>query len=201
MLRVSFLKFRFNLFLLTGLIFALFVVGGCGLLDRIQGLKRDSQLIYSENSLPPEDSSSVLQREEKVKVTLYFKDKEGRFLVPQVQEITKVPGIGRAALDALCEGPVDADLLPSLPDGAKVRDLNIRPDGTCIVDLNLAATKISDQDPKTEALAVYAVVNTLTEFPTVKSVQILIEGQVQKTLAGHIPIDEPLLRNLTFVKK
>jgi hypothetical protein len=30
-------------------------------------------------------------------------------------------------------------------------------------------------------------------------VQILVDGQKKDTLAGHIPIDEPMLRNLTFV--
>jgi germination protein M len=50
-------------------------------------------------------------------------------------------------------------------------------------------------------MAVYALVDTLTEFRNVKRVQILVDGQKKDTLTGHIPIDEPMLRNLTFVNK
>ncbi len=195
-------KLRLRLAVLAGLIFALLVTGGCDLAERLQGFKQGRAPVQSED-LPDflsEDVSPVPEEQEKTEVTLYFKDQEGRYLVPESREIVKVPGIARAALEALCRGPLSGDLMPSLPAGTGVQDLNIRPDGVCIVDLNQAVTKIPGQDPKAEALAVYTLVNTLTEFPTVERVKILVDGQLRETLAGHIPIDEPLLRNLTFVK-
>lgn len=148
--------------------------------------------LAADVTVPPE--------QEMVKVVLYFLDADGRYLVAEAREIPKVEGIARAALDALCEGETEGELSSALPPGAEVLDLNIKPDGSCVVDLNLEATKIPGDDPRAEALAVYSVVNTLTEFPTVKSVQILVEGQNRKTFAKHIPVDTPLLRNLSFVK-
>lgn len=194
-------RLRLGFLVLAGLLFALLATGGCDLTERLRGMTQGRAPAQSE-SLPdllPEDLGSPPEGE-KTQVTLYFTDQAGRYLVRETREIVKVPGIARATLEALCAGPAGKDLRPSLPAGTEVRDLNIRSDGLCIVDLNLAATKIPGQDPKAEALAVYAVVNTLTEFPTVERVKILVEGQLRKTLAGHIPVDEPLLRNLTFVK-
>ncbi|NPV28934.1 MAG: GerMN domain-containing protein [Firmicutes bacterium] len=195
-------RLRLGFLVLAGLLFALLATGGCDLAERLRGMKQGRAPAQSE-SLPdllPEDLGAPPEGPEKTKVTLYFTDQAGRYLIRETREVVKVPGIARAALEALCAGPAGKDLRPSLPAGTEVRDLNIRPDGLCIVDLNRAATKIPGQDPKAEALAVYAVVNTLTEFPTVARVRILVEGQLRKTLAGHIPVDEPLLRNLTFVK-
>jgi len=120
-------------------------------------------------------------------------------LVPVTREIPKVTGIARATLEALFESKEEGNLRSPFPAGAKVKDLNIKPDGTCVIDLNLDATKLPEDDPKEEALAVYSIVNTLTEFSTVQKVQIMVEGQVNKTFAGHIPVDLPLMRNLSYV--
>ncbi|MDH7576876.1 MAG: GerMN domain-containing protein [Bacillota bacterium] len=196
-------RFLLSCLVLVGLVSALLVTGGCDLAEKLQGFKQNRAPAQSEENLPdlfPEDIGTLAEEPEKTSVSLYFKDEEGRYLVRETQEIVKVPGIARATLQALCEGPAGTALKPSLPAGTELRELNIRPDGTCIVDLSRAVTEIPGQDPKAEALAVYAVVNTLTEFPTVERVKILVEGQLRETLAGHIPIDEPLLRNLTFVK-
>jgi len=48
-----------------------------------------------------------------------------------------------------------------------------------------------------ESLMIQAIVNTLTEFPEIKSVQILVNGEVVESIGGHIFIAEPLSRNNT----
>ncbi len=193
---------RVRLLLLAVMVGTLLVLGGCNLSERLHSFK-GSRAQVQPGDLPEmtNELDSMAKPQEMTKVVLYFKDSDGRCLVPERQEIPKVTGIGRAALEALCRGPVSKDLKPSLPAGTEVRGVNVKSDGTCVVDLNQAATKIPGQDPKAEALAVSAIVNTLTGFPTVKKVQILIEGQIKKTLAGHIPIDAPLPRNMAFVKE
>ncbi len=194
--------FRLRLVLLAIMITALLAVGGCNLAEKLQALQGKSPVQSSGlpdlamggmDNLPPQV--------EKTKVTVYFKDKEGRYLAPFTEEIDKAPGIAKAAVDALCRGPAQGvELTPSMPVGIQVRAVNIKTDGTCVIDLTVPALT-GNLTPKEETLAVYAVVNTLTEFRNVTRVQILVDGQQKKTLAGHIPIDDPLLRNLTFVKK
>ena len=45
-----------------------------------------------------------------------------------------------------------------------------------------------------EAYLVEAIVNTLTEFPEIESVQILVEGEAVESIGGHIYIRNPLRR-------
>jgi germination protein M len=186
--------------ILAVLVFALLVMGGCSMKERWGSGKQDQMQVQENLEDLLSEEVAIPPQQEMAKVTLYFKDSEGRYLLPKTREVPKVTGIARAALEALCAGETEGDCSPVLPPGSEVLDLNIKPDGICVVDLNLAATKISENDPRAEALAVYAIVNTLTEFPTVQSVQILVEGQNRKTFAEHIPVDTPLLRNLSFVK-
>lgn len=179
----------------------LLVTGGCQLTEKMQSLKEGKTALEEEDfpGLAPEDFKLQDTEQETTQVTLYFKDADDH-LVSETREIAKVSGIARAVLDELCKGPLTPDLQPCLPEGTVLRDINIQPDGLCIVELSEEASKIADQNPRSEALAVYSVVNTLTEFPTVERVQILVAGQVVETLAEHFPVDEPLLRNLSFVK-
>jgi germination protein M len=192
---------RLRVTLLVVLVAAFLLLGGCNLTDQIKALKGDKPQTQADlPSLGPAGTQTAVKPPEKLKVTLFFRDPSGSYLVAKTEEIDKVPGIARATLSALCQGPTVSDCRASLPTGSGVRDLNVKSDGLCVVDLNQSVANLAEKDAKSEALAVYSVVNTLTEFSTVKKVQILIGGQVQKTLAGHIPIDEPLLRNLTFVR-
>ncbi|MEW6400002.1 MAG: GerMN domain-containing protein [Bacillota bacterium] len=52
-----------------------------------------------------------------------------------------------------------------------------------------------------EALAVAAIVNTLTEFPDIRQVQILVEGRKVESLAGHADVSRPLTRNERLIKR
>jgi hypothetical protein len=49
-------------------------------------------------------------------------------------------------------------------------------------------------------LTVYAIVNVVTaNLPTVRRVQILIDGQEADTLAGHIDLRRPLERDVSLI--
>ena len=52
-----------------------------------------------------------------------------------------------------------------------------------------------------EILTVGAIVNTLTEFPDVEKVQILVEGKKVSTLFGHLDVSDPLSRSPGIIKK
>lgn len=45
-----------------------------------------------------------------------------------------------------------------------------------------------------------AVVNTLTEFPGVEQVQILVEGKRVDTLYGHLDVYDPMSRSPGIIK-
>jgi hypothetical protein len=52
-----------------------------------------------------------------------------------------------------------------------------------------------------ETLTVYAIVDALTvNLPAITRVQILVDGKEVDTLAGHIDLRRPLVRNLDLVE-
>ena len=52
-----------------------------------------------------------------------------------------------------------------------------------------------------ELLSIYAVVDALTtNLPSVKSVQLLVDGKEVETLAGHVDLGRPLEKNLEIVE-
>jgi len=125
---------------------------------------------------------------QKVKVKLYFARRQGHGLGVEEREIIKVTGIARATIEELLKGPRDPDLKSALPAGTRLLDINIKPDGTCIVDFNSRIREVSGS--KAEALAIYSVVNTLSQFPTIKRVSFMVEGEPVESVGGYISTAE-----------
>lgn len=72
--------------------------------------------------------------------------------------------------------PQDAKMDDVVPIGTKVRSLKIEQDGTAYADFTRELAK-KGQGSYGEMMLCYAITNTLTEFPEIKRVQILIEGK------------------------
>ena len=81
-----------------------------------------------------------------------------------------------------------------VPIGVKVRSLKIDKDGTAYADFSKELAK-RGQGSYGEMMLCYAIVNTLTEFPEIKRVQILVEGEKVISLSGHMDVEDPLMRN------
>ena len=69
------------------------------------------------------------------------------------------------------------------------------------VDFSTTLKLACDYDAAKESIFIYAIVNTLTELKTIKKVQILIDGEVQETLCGHLSIEKPLLPNPGIIQR
>ena len=85
------------------------------------------------------------------------------------------------------------------PKGTKIRTMKLE-NGIAYVDFSKEITNVP-QGSYTELMLTTAIVNTLTEFPEIKKVQILIEGKKIASLKGHTDILDPLERNITLLKK
>jgi hypothetical protein len=103
-------------------------------------------------------------------------------LAPVLRTVPETKGVARAAMNALLAGPKGAELEASpamhsgIPDGTRLLDIAIA-DGTATVDLSpeYHGAKATFQGATADAQVVY----TLTQFPTVKRVRILVEGASQ----------------------
>ncbi|MFZ3170604.1 MAG: GerMN domain-containing protein [Carboxydocellales bacterium] len=133
---------------------------------------------------------------EKVQVVLYFTSRDEQMLVKEVREIPKVESIARATIEQLLNGPTPgSQLVQTIPEGTKLLDINIRPDGLAIASFSSELKAKHTGGSASEGNTVYAIVNTLTQFQSVQRVQILIDNQIVETLAGHLDISQPLERN------
>ncbi len=128
-------------------------------------------------------------------VTIYLVQAEPTefHLVPVERKIGG-PASPEAALQALLNGPLEQEeLYSSVPITAKLRSLTVQ-EGLATADFSAHLVEDFNGGALLESYLVAAIVNTLTEFPHIDQVQILVEGQVVESIGGHILVNRPLRR-------
>lgn len=203
------LNFRMKKILCLLLFLALLglFAAGCSAVDTLTSLKarfageQEPVMEDSQETEFLETESEAGLPEETREVVLYFSDPEGKALVAEERTIPKVEGIARETIKELISGPhPESGLLGTIPEGTALRDINIRPDGLAIVDFSKELITNFNGDSTSEILTVYSIVNTLTQFDTVKEVQILVDGQVVETINGHVDVSEAMARDENIIK-
>jgi spore germination protein GerM len=134
-------------------------------------------------------------------VLLYFTDQSGANLVAEERTIKKVEGIGRAVMQELLKGPIQPELSEALPINTQLLDINIKDDGLAIVDFSQELAEGLAESSSAERMAVYSIVNTLSQFPTVERVQIRVEGKNVNTLKGAVRLDQELTEDASLIKE
>jgi len=141
----------------------------------------------NEDLIPVDESQPSV---DKISVKLYFQDTAKSKLVVEERSIGKAEGIARETMQELLKGPSQKDCLSVFPSGTKLLDINVKPEGLCIVDLSGEANKVSNK--KQGELMVQATANTLSQFPTIKEVSFLINGEKVNALGGLVDIAQPV---------
>lgn len=179
---------------------------GCGLVDKLISLKHDldeepeislQQEEYQEFDQWIAQEPATESSGEEFKIVLYFSDQLGQQLVKEERIIKKEEGIGRLTINELIKGPdLTSDLLPTIPENTILLDINVKQDEQlAIVDFSKALVDNHMGGSSGEIMTVYSIVNTLTQFPTVEHVQILVNGEYAETIAGHIDISKPISKS------
>jgi len=137
--------------------------------------------------------------EEMVEVNLYFSDSQAMYLVPEKRKIPQTTSLARQVVVELIKGPENFGLYPTIPEGTQINEVYIA-DDIVYIDLSEEIFKNHPGGSSGELMTVYSVVNTLTEIPPIRSVQILVGGNETKSLAGHIDVSMPLLRDENWIK-
>ena len=145
------------------------------------------------------DKQQAAEGQQKVAVALYFADQNGDYLISEQREITMQQGLARATVQELIDGPRTKGLSRTIPDGTKLKDINIE-EGLCTVDLSREFRDNHWGGSSGELLTVYSLVDTLTQFSTIERVEVLVEGQKIDTLAGHMDLSAPVYRNSEIIK-
>jgi germination protein M len=127
-----------------------------------------------------------------------------------VRQIKPDNSLFKKAVEELIKGPESNDLYPTIPSDVKVNSVEIS-DDTAIVDFSKEIITNIDEIPHsstTETLAIYSIVNTLTEFEEINKVKITIEGRDSGQINGfyiedfwgHLGIYEEFTRNEEIIK-
>ncbi|MBC7082258.1 MAG: hypothetical protein PWR07_679 [Bacillota bacterium] len=137
-----------------------------------------------------------------IEVTVYY----GRttltdsYLVPVRATIPAGTDAMRGALELLAKGPApETGLERLIPEGTRVLGVSTSGD-LATADFSREIRTRFPGGSRTEELLVWSIVNTLTEFPGIARVQILIDGKREESIGGHVGIDAPLERNPGLIR-
>lgn len=193
-------------FLITIVVLAGLLVWGC-FKDNVKDYLPEIGGKPAANTVVKQDSKDTKKPVEPVpakeKLVVYRASSEGtEELLPEVVVVNKSGKPGpEQALIALCSTkPQSGKYADVIPVGTKVLGLTVQKDGTAVANFSKELGR-RGQGSYNEMMAVYAIVNTLTEYPEIKQVQILIEGEKRIMLGSHMDIEEPIKRNSTLFKK
>lgn len=145
-------------------------------------------------SVPTETAGE--ETAETMTTVVYYQDNYG-YLVPVAREIPLEDGIARATLSLMVKSLYNdmeaarLGLRTVLPEGTEM-ELDIS-NGVASIDLSDEVTKLADA--QSESVMVSAIVQTLTEFDTVDSVHITVEGQALEKLPNGTVISGNLTRS------
>jgi spore germination protein GerM len=139
-----------------------------------------------------------------ITATLFYATEEGESLVGVRREVVLAEGVvaqGREILAAQLQ-PAPAPYISAIPAGTTLRAFYATDRGDAFVDLSREVSTGHSGGSLAELLTVHAVVNAVTEnLPAIKRVQILIDGREVDTIAGHVDIRRPLIRDLSLVRQ
>lgn len=136
-------------------------------------------------------------------ITLFFADERGDGLMREGREVdtdSDPAALIESVLDELISGPV-GDYGPVVPDATLVRGVTLQGD-RAVVDFGREFYDDLPAGSSAEMIAVYAIIDTIAvNFPQVKQVGFLKEGQPVDTIKGHLDLRQPLSPDFSLEKK
>ena len=113
---------------------------------------------------------------EKVELRLYFASEDGTKLVPVFRSVVYNSNISmeKLAVEQIISGPNTDIAYPTISKDAKINSINVK-DGVCYVDFE--SDFQNGTNPVTAEVAIYSIVNTLTELPNINKVVFSVNGK------------------------
>ena len=178
-------KSDFRIFRTGCLLLLIFLLSGCTKQDKPSGL-----------SDPEIDAAAVVnlyEGEDRIEAVLYFADQEMTCLKAEKRAISMplTESFPVCLVNALMQGPSSNNLSGILPETGTVLSAQIR-DGICFLNLAEDCFETYIGTDLQEKLAVFSIVNTITQLPAVDQVQILKNGERCTYYYASVQIDEPL---------
>ena len=155
---------------LTLLLFA-FVISGCD---------NENKPLVKPSDQKVEDKKN----EKEVSFIVYRVDKTEEWLIPEkhINKIAEKENVYKVVLETLVnKKPTSEGTINIFPEKTKIIAVTLE-NGLATVNLSKEIMKNETGGSLYELLAITSIVNTLTEFPEIKKVQILVESRKYETL-------------------
>lgn len=146
-----------------------------------------------------DNAGNEINSYEAIRIALYFSNADGTGLakVNRTLEYNTNISTEKLVIEQLIEGPVTTGMRACINPQTEVINVTIK-DGTGYVSFD--DTFLTLPDGITPEMAVYSVVNSLSELPGVNRVQISIDGESNVALRDDFNLDTMFERNLEIVE-
>lgn len=154
---------------------------------------------------PVADPGSPAVETAHITATLFFGSPDGQGLVPMRRDVPLAQNVidqGRQIVVAQLTEAAPSPYVTVIPAGTTLRAFYVTDRGDAFVDLSSEVASGHPGGSLNELLTVYALVNAVTaNLPAARRVQILVNGKEVDTLAGHVDLRRPLVRDLALVRE
>lgn len=153
-------------------------------------------LLLSENDVSLHDTGMLPQEE---KVTLYYPDDARHYLLRETQTVEAMEPEEKPAyiMQQLLSARERGLLTSCIPEGTELLSIHVE-GGVCTVNLSADFLNRFERSFSAERMAVYAIVNSLTELPEITTVDLWVSGAPLESLyrmklSNGVARDESLL--------
>lgn len=136
-------------------------------------------------------------------VSLYFPDSNRRYLVRETVSIDASDPVSQArcVMEQLLSTKTAGQFSSCIPDGTALLDIEVE-NGLCTVNLSSQFVQNLEKSFAAERMAVYSIVNSLTELPEISTVDFLVAGAPIETLylmnlSNGVTRDETILASVS----
>lgn len=143
---------------------------------------RSEALLLTQDDVLFEDTSMLPQKEQ---IVLYYPDDELRYLVRETRTVEAVEPSEKPAyiIEQLLTGKVH----PCIPEQTQLLGVQVE-NGVCTVNFSSAFSQNMERSFAAERMALYSIVNSLTELEEIQTVDIWV---------AHAPLERLYLMDLT----
>ena len=161
--------------------------------------QRTSSPAAQTEQMQDQEKSAAAEPKE-LMVNVYYPRSDGTGLVAVRRTVsTEKDDKYTAAMKSLLTGTKEKGQTNVFPKKAKLRSIVVK-DGIATVDFSKELQTNFSGGSTGEEMLIGSIVNTLTDFPEVQKVSILIDDSAVETLSGHMDLSEPLTRMTELLK-
>ena len=146
------------------------------------------------------NAGSEINTYDKVRILLHFADPSGESLIPVYRTVVYNSNMSmeRLVAEQLLVGPNTEEAQATLSPNTKITNVTVQ-DNTCYIDFS--EEFLSLLPGISPELALYSLVNSLTELYGVERVQISVGGQSGLLFGNLIPLDAPFSANPSLLRQ